>query len=150
MAYEERLRVPVVWWLLALAFVGTIAVVMAAYLEWWVAVVVGGLVGGGVLAVLGSYGGLAIAVSDDDLRVGPNRLGAAYIGTVEALSGADAARALGPAADHRDFLRTRPYIEGLVKIQVDDPADPHPYWLISSRHPDRLGAAVTAIAGGPR
>jgi hypothetical protein len=30
-----------------------------------------------------------------------------------------------------------------VKVLLDDPDDPTPYWLISSRHPRQLAAAVT-------
>jgi hypothetical protein len=28
-------------------------------------------------------------------------------------------------------------------VTIDDPRDPTPYWLISSRHPRRLAAALT-------
>ena len=32
----------------------------------------------------------------------------------------------------------RPYIKTAVEITLDDPDDPVPYWLVSTRHPHRL------------
>ena len=30
----------------------------------------------------------------------------------------------------------------LVRVDLNDPADPHPYWLVSTRHPERLADAL--------
>ena len=54
-----------------------------------------------------------------------------------------AAHAVGPGADHRAFLFTRPFIRDVVKVTLDDPADPHPYWLVSTRDAAALAAALT-------
>ena len=51
-------------------------------------------------------------------------------------------RVHGVDADARAFLVTRPYISRAVKVTIEDPADPTPYWLISSRHPRQLTAAL--------
>ena len=32
-----------------------------------------------------------------------------------------------------------------MKVQITDPADPAPYWLISTRHPERLAGAVQQL-----
>jgi hypothetical protein len=49
---------------------------------------------------------------------------------------------LGPDADPLAFVVQRPWISGGVRIDLDDPADPSPYWYVSSRHPRRLAAAL--------
>jgi Protein of unknown function (DUF3093) len=36
-----------------------------------------------------------------------------------------------------------------VEITLADPADPVPYWLVSSRRPDQLATALTAASGRP-
>jgi len=48
----------------------------------------------------------------------------------------------GRDADARAFLLLRPYLKRGVRVDLTDPTDPAPYWLISSRHPDRLAAAL--------
>jgi hypothetical protein len=50
----------------------------------------------------------------------------------------------GPAADARAYLLLRPYLKRAVKVQITDPADPTPYWLVSSRHPEALAGALNA------
>ena len=42
----------------------------------------------------------------------------------------------------------RPYLSRAVRIGIDDPADPTPYWLVSSRRPDRLAAALRGTGSG--
>jgi len=46
-------------------------------------------------------------------------------------------------ADARAYLLIRPYLRQAVRIDVEDPADPTPYWLVGTRHADRLAAALT-------
>ena len=48
----------------------------------------------------------------------------------------------GRDADARAFLLVRPYISTGVRITIDDPGDPTPYWLLSSRRAVELAAAL--------
>ena len=50
----------------------------------------------------------------------------------------------GRQADARAYLLLRPYLRRSVRVDVVDPADPTPYWLLATRHPDRLAAALSA------
>ena len=59
---------------------------------------------------------------------------------------ADATRRLaGVEADARAYLLLRPYLKRAVRVEITDPADPAPYWLVSTRHPDELAAALDAL-----
>ena len=40
------------------------------------------------------------------------------------------------------FVAIRPWIGPGVQIILDDPDDPTPYWVVSTRHPRRLMAAM--------
>jgi len=40
----------------------------------------------------------------------------------------------------------RPWIGGAVQVLLDDPADPTPYWVVSTRHPVELAEALLAAA----
>ncbi|MEV0270719.1 DUF3093 domain-containing protein [Hamadaea sp. NPDC050747] len=61
---------------------------------------------------------------------------------VVALDAAGRAQLLGPQADPNAFVVLRPWIGTAVQIVLDDPADPTPYWLVSTRHPVRLAEAL--------
>jgi hypothetical protein len=51
---------------------------------------------------------------------------------------------MGTGADPLAFVVQRPWISGAVQVLLDDPADPTPYWVVSSRDPLGLAASLTA------
>lgn len=146
-AYSERLSAPVRWWLVALAFV--LSLFLAAGFS--LGPVPGGLIGVGALAivtvVLRSFGASRTTVDAQALTVGINRIEWPWVGTARALDADATRRRLGPEADARAHLATRPYLPESVEIAIADPADPHPYWLIGSRHATALAAAINARSG---
>jgi hypothetical protein len=55
----------------------------------------------------------------------------------------DAARIeRGTGLDARAFLVIRGWIRDVVRVPITDVADPAPYWLVSTRHPEQLAAAI--------
>jgi hypothetical protein len=50
---------------------------------------------------------------------------------------------LGVSADPLAFVVTRPWVGGAVQVVLNDPDDPTPYWVISSRRPTELAALLT-------
>lgn len=50
--------------------------------------------------------------------------------------------ALGRQLDPAAFVLHRNWVGPMVLVVLDDPDDPTPYWLVSSRHPDRVLAAL--------
>ncbi len=147
MTYVERLWVPVWWWLIALLLVATAAVAVLAYVPPLAGVIVVGLIALAVALVLFAYGHTAIVVSDGELRVGRNAIGAEWIGGVEMLNRKASADALSIGADTTDLLLTRPYIGELVRVRLADAADPHAHWLISSRRAGELADAIRSTTG---
>jgi hypothetical protein len=83
-----------------------------------------------------------VEVNDTLFVAGRARLPRAVVASVAAFSGADATAQRGTQLDARAWLLLRGWIPGLVKVQLDDPSDPTPYWLVSTRHPDELSAAL--------
>nr|WP_284301161.1 DUF3093 family protein [Homoserinibacter gongjuensis] len=48
---------------------------------------------------------------------------------------------------HADaWLLIRGWIPDVVRVELDDPQDPTPYWIISSRRADELAAAIAGAA----
>ncbi len=142
MIYRERLHVPWWWVPIAVLFIASLAVAVFAYVPPLVAGIFTGIATLVTALALLSYDLTTVSVADGALAAGRNRVGAEWIAGAEPLTGDDARAALGPGADHRDFLFTRPYIGDLVRITIDDPADPHPSWLVSTRRPEEFAAAI--------
>ena len=142
MTYSERLHIPVWWIVLAIFFVASVGVAVIAYLELWLAITVIVLTLVGVAVGLFAYSRTQLRVDDDAFTAGRYRLEHEYLGAVSAYEGEAAREVLGPKADHDAFLFTRPYISGLVRIDVEDDADPHSCWLVSTRRPHELAAAL--------
>ncbi|MDO5676683.1 MAG: DUF3093 domain-containing protein [Propionibacteriaceae bacterium] len=146
MSYSERLHIPAWWIVLGLLFVASIGVAVIAYLELWLAITVIVLTLIAVALGLLAYSRTQLRVDSAAFTAGRYRLEHAYIGEVTPLEGEAARLALGPEADHRAFLFTRPYIPGLVRIDVEDDADPHSAWMVSTRRPAELAAALAKEA----
>jgi hypothetical protein len=141
-SYDERLGVPVRWWALAAVFMATVLVAFLVSTPTWVALAGTAVLVALVAAVLVGYGRARIRVSDGVLQAGRARIPLRQVGRVQAL-GAEAARLqAGRDADARAYLLIRPYLRRAVRIDIDDPADPTPYWLVGTRHADRLAAVL--------
>ena len=142
--YREQLRVPASWWLLPIVIAGSVwLTVQHVYgLRASAPVTVGVLLAS--IAGLVAYGRAVVAVGPAGFVAGRARLPLWAVGGITALDAAAARTARGPEADPRAFFLIRGYIRPMVRVVVDDPADPVPYWLVSTRHPDKLVAALSA------
>lgn len=144
MDYHERLKVPASWWLISLFFALTFVTAVGFYAGPWPAVLSGAVTALGVALVLWWFGRVTVRVDATGLHAGEALLEWPYLGTVTVHSPAATRHRLGPGADHAAWLLIRGYIPAGVEVAVDDPADPHPYWLVSSRNPEKLAAALAA------
>jgi hypothetical protein len=93
-----------------------------------------------------SYGSPRIDVEGGWLRAGRARIAGEYLGEVVALDAAGTRRVAGPEADVRAYLLLRPYVKRSVRVVVRDERDPAPYWLLSTRDPESLTAAIRVIS----
>lgn len=142
MRYCERLTVPGLWWLIGMFFAVSFVTAVGFYLGPVIALAAGLVTAAAVSAVLLWFGRTRVGVDADGLHAGGALLEWPYLGQVRALTAAETARRLGSEADHAAWLLMRPYIRAAVEVEVVDAADPHPYWLISSRNPQALAAAL--------
>jgi hypothetical protein len=140
--YHERLRVPVSWWVLGMISVVMLGAGFLAGFDWEPALAVYGILTVGLAAILVGWGRLRTEVADGELRVGRDRLPLAQAGEVTALDEEQTRALRGPRADPAAYLMSRPYLPRSVYIAVDDPAARGPYWLIGTRRPEELAAAI--------
>lgn len=147
--YDERLGVPLRWWALATMFLASVLVAFLVATPLWVALSATVLLTVVVIVVFVGYGSARIAVGDGLFHAGRARIEVGLLGEARALD-SDAMRLLaGRDADARAFLLLRPYLAKGVRIDVDDPADPTPYWLVGTRHPTQLVSAIEAARVPP-
>jgi hypothetical protein len=92
-----------------------------------------------------AYGGARVVVADGTFRAGRAHIGAEHLGEVETLDAGQTRRIAGQDADARAYLLLRPYLKRAVKVEITDPADPAPYWLVSTRRPEELAQALTVL-----
>lgn len=142
--YAERLTVPLRWWAQATMFLATVWFAFIVATPEWIAWATTGSLVALVFGMFAWVGSSRVEVRDGVLYVGPAHIDLTHVGRVEALDKEATRLVHGRDADARAFLHTRPYISRAVRITIDDPADPTPYWLVSTRHPRTLAAALSA------
>jgi hypothetical protein len=140
--YSERLTAPVSWWLAAGGFAAVWGWILLVVTTWPIAIAVAVVVAAVSMTGVSRYGSLRISVGDDGLRVGRSHLDRPHIGAVEMLNRAAYRTRMGTGADARAYLVTRPYLDRGVLVTIEDDRDPTPYWLLSSRRPEALAAAL--------
>ncbi|HEX4442971.1 MAG TPA: DUF3093 domain-containing protein [Galbitalea sp.] len=83
-----------------------------------------------------------IEVTDAALVAGRARIPLINVGDASGYTGAEATAERGVRLDARAWLVIRGWISPVVKVAVNDADDPTPYWLVSTRHPRDLVAAL--------
>lgn len=148
-AFDERLSVPLRWWAQATMFLASL----------WLAFVVAmpATVAFGATAVAGllltwlflGYGAARVRVSDGTFLAGGASIPVTLLANPLPLDRAAAQRLAGRDANASAFHLLRPYVREAVKVTVDDPRDAVPYWLIATRRPQELAAALVASGARP-
>lgn len=150
--YHERFSVPAYWWPLAVFLIVLFGAEVVAGLPWPLAATGFAVLVAASLAALLLAGRTLVEVRDGELRAGRSRLPLAAAGEVTALDETQTKLLRGPRGDPQAFVLTRPYLKRAVYIQVTGDG-PGPYWLVGSRRPEELAAAIeksrpVARAGG--
>lgn len=142
MDYEERLAVPLRWWVQGTMLVASLWLALIVSIPSTAAWGVTALALAGMASLFWSYGGARVSVQGGVLRAGRAHIDVALLGAVAALDAEATRRQAGVDADARAYLLLRPYLKRAVRVDLDDPADPTPYWLVSSREPEALAASL--------
>ncbi|MEU6645438.1 DUF3093 domain-containing protein [Saccharomonospora sp. NPDC046836] len=145
--YAERLYLS--WWGWPLPLVGSALLAAEIHMGYpgvraWLPYVI--LLPLAVVLLLG-MGRLKVQVTGGDepeLWVGDAHLPLRYLGAVEVIGKDRKRKALGPELDPAAFVAHRGWVPTMVRVHLTDPADPTPYWLFSTRHPERLAALLRA------
>jgi hypothetical protein len=146
-AYRERLLVPVSYWLLSVPVVLVLGAEAYFFVDGWIPPLVIGLLAVlvGTFLVHWSVATIEVTGTVPVLRADKDTLALSEAGEVIALDEKQSTQLRGPRADPAAHLLIRPYLRRAVYVAIADPADGGaPYWLIATRHPERLAAAISA------
>jgi hypothetical protein len=136
--YRETLRTPW-WWYLAALFVASLLAaefhVAGFHLTDWIPF--------GTLLPLSVFivwwlGHGRLEIGDNELRVRGAHLPLRYVSGCVALDATTLRRVIGREGDPASYLAIRPWIGPGIQLWLDDPDDPTPYWIVSTRHPRRV------------
>jgi hypothetical protein len=141
-AYRETLRTPWWWYVVAAGVACLLAaefhIAGLALTDW---IPFGTLVPLS-LVVVWWLGRSRLEVSDGEIRVRGAHLPLTYVTGAIALDERTLRLVVGREGDPAAFVSIRPWIGPGVQVWIDDEDDPAPYWVLSTRHPDRVVEAV--------
>ena len=83
-----------------------------------------------------------VEVTDATFTAGRARIPRTLVGKATAFEASEATAERGVRLDARAWLLLRGWIPGIVRVQLTDPDDPTPYWLVASRNPEKLAEAL--------
>lgn len=138
--YAERLW-PAPWLYLATALVIPASLLVFLPISEVAGIVVAIVLYAGCVALL-LLAAPRIQVTDSELVAGKARIPLSLVGAVATARGDEARQERGPGLDARAWLLIRGWVDPVVKVEITDPKDPVPYWLLSTRRPDALAAAL--------
>jgi hypothetical protein len=141
-SYRERLLVPVSYWLLTVPVVVT----LGAEAYFFVDGIIPPLVIGALFAIVATFlvhwSTATIEVAGGVLRAGKDALALSDADEVVALDERQSTALRGPRADPAAHILLRPYLKRAVYISLADPGEGVPYWLVATRRPEELAAAI--------
>jgi hypothetical protein len=144
--YRERLWVPWWWWPPGLGLAGLIAVEVnmgVPSLPDWLPFAVLFVVAAGALLWLGRVE-VRVTAGDGgvELWAGEAHLPVTVIARSADIPRSAKSAALGRQLDPAAYVLHRGWVGPMVLVVLDDADDPTPYWLVSSRHPERVLSAL--------
>jgi hypothetical protein len=101
----------------------------------------------GVVAVLASWSALyafspVISISETELRAGKAKIPLKLLGKSKVINKGELFTETGPGLSPLAYRVFQGTVKTAIKIDIKDPKDKTPYWLVSTRHPERLKKAL--------
>ncbi|MET9486703.1 DUF3093 domain-containing protein [Nocardia sp. NPDC006630] len=145
--YSERLWVPLWWWPVGLAVTGLLAAEIhmgAPGVRAWLPYVLLFPIPVWVLLWMSRH---RVEVARDadgtpELRIDTAHLPATFVARAAGVPTSAKSAALGRQLDPAAYVQHRAWVGPMLLLVLDDPDDPTPYWLVSTRRPDRILEAL--------
>lgn len=145
--YSESQRVPLTWWLLGALLIGLLSWQAQMQREWYWGIVAGVVVSAAVIWSLISLSSTKVMVVQETtgerwLYAGAAKLPADVVSRTLVIPPTAKQAAMGRQLDPAAYVLHKTWIPTMAMLVLDDPDDPTPYWLISSKEPQELLEAL--------
>lgn len=144
--YRERLWVPWWWWLVGMGFTAVFGYQTTMGLRnaphWLPYLVLGAAAAGAVLWLSRTEVRVVSNGNEVELWAGPAHLPTSVVARSAIVPKSAKSAALGRQLDPAAYVLHRAWVGPMVLVVLEDPDDPTPYWLVSTRNPDRLLSAL--------
>ncbi len=138
--YREILR-PAPWLYIAAILVIPAIVLVLAPINMWFGIILSVAVYV-TIVILMIVKSPRIELTDTQLRVGKATIPREHLGAASAFSGSHAIAQRGVQLDARAWVMFAGWVDPVIRIEIVDPLDPVPYWIVSTRHPEDFVAAL--------
>lgn len=138
--YREKLWASA-WSFIVTALVMPASILVLAPISMFAGFVTAAVLYGGCVTLLIAASPV-VTVKNGVITAGPATISVDLVGEALPFSGPEASQERGPRLDVRAWMLIRGWVDPIVKIPIVDETDPAPYWLVSSRHPQELAAAI--------
>jgi hypothetical protein len=135
--FQEKLSWSLWLWCFSIFMTGSLSLAVWAALGNQAAIIVS-LIQVGLLILAAEKTALKITVTKGWLLVGPAAIERAFIHNFKALGASEFKRTRGIDADPASYLQIRFWVNSAIKIDLRDPKDKTPYWLISTNRANEL------------
>jgi hypothetical protein len=144
--YRERLHTPWWWYLGGVAVAALLGAEFAVAIpRWWTWILFVVLILMCVAVVWRLSSGRLVC-TDTTLSAGDRTIALDVIDSAIGLTPGELRRLVGRHSNPLAFTFVRSWVGPGVQLVLRDNADTEPYWVVSTRHPDRLLAALAAAA----
>lgn len=132
--YRERVSPGLSFFLAGLFVPTALFLIVLAFDDLWALVTF--VVSEAAIIIIGLLSAPTLVLSRDSISIGKVTIPTKYISGVTVIPQSDQQAEKGPRLQPAAYVRFQVGVKGLIKIELNDPADPTPYWLISSRNPE--------------
>jgi len=133
-SYSERVFPGLSFFLATLFAPAALYLIVLAFDDLWALITF--VVSELAIIFLGLFAAPTLSLSSKTLSIGNVQIPTQYVKAITGVDPSAQQSEKGPKLNPSAYVRFQVGVKGLIKVELNDPNDPTPYWLISSRNPD--------------
>jgi hypothetical protein len=133
-SYSERVFPGLSFFLATLFAPAALYLIVLAFDDFWALITF--VVSELAIIFLGLFAAPTLSLSSKTLSIGNVQIPTQYVKAITVVDPSAQQSEKGPKLNPSAYVRFQVGVNGLLKVELNDPNDPTPYWLISSRNPD--------------